>query len=277
MTATPPRPLSRRIQAKVMRVINIPMRRILRLPFPTPLGNRLMLVSLTGRRSGKQYRQPVSYVRQDATLLTPGGGKRELNLREGQPIRIRLRGRDIWAHPGDHPGSRRPTRPQRLAIAIKYGFAIVRWHLLAWSARSSRRPRTTKRTDIDHCGRSTSRSMQLATLTLTPLATQRDRVSTLAPLDHAPETTGSSAAPTSTHSDEGEGTSRTSARTDQRRGSAGRLTHDTAGPEKAPTDQTEMCASLVVLPGQNATNPSLWRLPAPLAGVRGTAVRHRHR
>jgi hypothetical protein len=36
-----------------------------------------------------------------------------------------------------------------------------------------------------------------------------------------------------------------------RRGSAGRLTHDTAGPEKAPTDQTEMCASLVVLPGQN--------------------------
>jgi hypothetical protein len=36
-----------------------------------------------------------------------------------------------------------------------------------------------------------------------------------------------------------------------RRGSAGRLTHDTAGPEKAPTDQAEMCAWLVVLPGQN--------------------------
>jgi hypothetical protein len=50
--------------------------------------------------------------------------------------------------------------------------------------------------------------MQLAIVT--PLATQRDRVSMLAPLEHAPETTSSSAAPTSTHSDEGEWTSRTS-------------------------------------------------------------------
>ena len=56
--------------------------------------------------------------------------------------------------------------------------------------------------------------MQLAIVT--PLATQRDRVSMLAPLEHAPETTSSSAAPTSTHSDEGEWTSRTSARTDRR-------------------------------------------------------------
>jgi hypothetical protein len=53
--------------------------------------------------------------------------------------------------------------------------------------------------------------MQLAIVT--PLATQRDCVSMLAPLEHAPETTSSSAAPTSTHSDEGEWTSRTSART----------------------------------------------------------------
>ena len=56
--------------------------------------------------------------------------------------------------------------------------------------------------------------MQLAIVT--PLATQRDCVSMLAPLEHAPETTSSSAAPTSTHSDEGEWTSRTSARTDRR-------------------------------------------------------------
>lgn len=156
MAETPPRPFSRRIQAKVMRVINIPMRRILRLPFPTPLGNRLMLVYLTGRRSGKQYRQPVSYVRQDATLLTPGGGKWKLNLREGQPVRIRVRGRDLCARPEiiRDPDTVEPLLdtmiaanpmvgrfvaiprnadsrldPERLAIAIKYGFAIVRWHL----------------------------------------------------------------------------------------------------------------------------------------------------
>ena len=47
------RPLGRRIQARMMNVVNIPMRRILGLPFPTPLGGRLMLASLTGRRTGR--------------------------------------------------------------------------------------------------------------------------------------------------------------------------------------------------------------------------------
>ena len=156
MLETPSRPLSRRIQAKVMGVVNIPMRRILGLPFPTPLGNRLMLVYLTGRRTGRQYRQPVSYVREGATLLTPGGGKWKLNLHEGQPVRIRLRGRDVHARPEivREPAAIEPllekmiaANPmvnrfvaiprnadgrfdaERLALAVKYGFAIVRWHL----------------------------------------------------------------------------------------------------------------------------------------------------
>ena len=54
------RPLSRRLQAKVMRVVNVPMRVVLGLPVATPLSSRLMLVSLTGRKTGRSYRQPVS-------------------------------------------------------------------------------------------------------------------------------------------------------------------------------------------------------------------------
>jgi hypothetical protein len=57
----------------MVRVVNVPMRRILALPFPTPLSKRLMLLYLTGRRSGKSYRQPVSYVKDGDSLLTPGG------------------------------------------------------------------------------------------------------------------------------------------------------------------------------------------------------------
>ena len=92
------RPLGRRIQARMMRVINVPMRVVLGLRVATPLSRRLMLVFLTGRKTGKSYRQPVSYVRQGTTLLTPGGGKWKLNLQEGRPERIRLRGRDVaWA------------------------------------------------------------------------------------------------------------------------------------------------------------------------------------
>jgi F420H(2)-dependent quinone reductase len=82
-----------------MRVVNVPMRLLLRLPFKTPLNRRLMLLSFTGRKTGRAYRQPVSYVPDGDTLLTPGGGRWKLNLREGEPIRIRLRGRHVLARP----------------------------------------------------------------------------------------------------------------------------------------------------------------------------------
>jgi deazaflavin-dependent oxidoreductase (nitroreductase family) len=156
MADHPKRPLRRRVQARVMRVINVPMRRVLGLPFATPLSRRLMLVSFTGRKTGKAYRQPVSYVRQGTTLLTPGGGKWKLNLRDGQPVRIRLRGHDVFARPelvndpdeierllavmsAANPRVRVfvgiPQGPDgrldrtRLETAVRYGFRIVRWHL----------------------------------------------------------------------------------------------------------------------------------------------------
>jgi hypothetical protein len=138
-----------------MRVINVPMRLILGLPFPTPLSRQLMLLSFTGRKTGKAYRQPVSYVPDGDTLLTPGGGRWKLNLREDQPIRIRLRGRDVLARPefiGDADEIERLLRRMTVAnprvtafvpvkgadgqidhsnveAAVGYGFRIIRWHL----------------------------------------------------------------------------------------------------------------------------------------------------
>jgi hypothetical protein len=93
------RPAHLRRRARRMRVVNVPMRLLLRLPFKTPLNRRLMLLWFTGRKTGRAYRQPVSYVPDGDTLLTPGGGRWKLNLREGEPIRIRLRGRDVLARP----------------------------------------------------------------------------------------------------------------------------------------------------------------------------------
>ncbi len=150
------RPLRRRIQARVMSGLNVPMRVFLGLPFPTPLSGRLMLVSFTGRKTGKAYRQPVSYVQDGNTLLTPGGGKWKWNLKEGQPVRIRLRGRDVLARPelikdldkverllavmtaanptvnafvGVPKGPDGRLDRGRLELAVRYGFRIVRWHL----------------------------------------------------------------------------------------------------------------------------------------------------
>ena len=156
MSEHPKRPLRRRIQARLMSVLSVPMRALLRLPFPTPLSGRLMLLSYTGRKTGKAYRQPVSYVQHGETLLTPGGGKWKLNLREGEPVPVRLRGHDILARPelvkdpdeierllavmtaanpsvsafvGIPKGPDDRLDRGRLETAVCYGFRIVRWHI----------------------------------------------------------------------------------------------------------------------------------------------------
>lgn len=156
MSDKPYRPLSRRIQARAMRAANVPMRAMLRLPVGTPAGKRLMLAYVVGRKSGRIYRQPLSYVQDGETLLTPGGGQWKLNLQNGEPVRLRIRGRDRLARPelvrdqaevealigviaAGNPMAGRfiaipkgpdgRLDPERLAPAIKHGFCIVRWHL----------------------------------------------------------------------------------------------------------------------------------------------------
>jgi hypothetical protein len=150
------RPLSRRIQARLIRAVNVPMRRVLALPVATPLGGRVMLLYLTGRKTGQAYRQPVSYVRHGDVLLTPGGGNWKLNLVPGRAERIRLRGRDVLARPeiisdldeidqllsiitavnptagrfvgaGRGPDGR--LHRERLRTAVRYGFRVIRWHV----------------------------------------------------------------------------------------------------------------------------------------------------
>ncbi len=145
-----------RRQARMMRVVNVPMRAVLRLPFPTPLSANLMLVSYTGVKSGRAYLQPVSYARDGETLLTPGGGRWPLNRKGGRQGTLRLRGRrvparaDLISDPAEverllgviAAGNPRATRfiplprrpdgrldPDALAGAIGPGFRIVRWHL----------------------------------------------------------------------------------------------------------------------------------------------------
>ena len=155
MAHPPVRSVRLRRPARLMKVINVPMRLLLRLPFATPLSGQLMLISFTGRKTGKAYQQPVSYVPDGDTLLTPGGGKWKLNLREDQPIHVRLRGRDVLARPefiGDVDEVERLLRRMRtvnprvtafvpvtgpdgqidrgkVEAAVGYGFRIIRWHL----------------------------------------------------------------------------------------------------------------------------------------------------
>jgi hypothetical protein len=155
LTAFPDAAAGRR-QARMMKIVNVPMRAVLSLPFPTPLSANLMLVSYTGVKSGKPYRQPVSHAPDGDTLLTPGGGRWTLNLKGGREVTLRLRGRRVRAHadlvsdPAEVErllglvavGNPRAMRfipiPRRgdgrldqdaLAAAVRFGFRMVRWHL----------------------------------------------------------------------------------------------------------------------------------------------------
>ena len=153
-----------RVMPVVFRIVNVPMRLILSLRRSTPLSKRLMLVYTTGRKSGRHYRQPISYVRDGETLLTPGGGRWKLNLVEGEPTHVRLRGRDVSLRPElvrdpvevdrllGVMGSKNPMvsrfvpipkqadghyDPDRLDLAVQHGFCIVRWSAHDTAAREA--------------------------------------------------------------------------------------------------------------------------------------------
>jgi deazaflavin-dependent oxidoreductase (nitroreductase family) len=57
------------------------------------IGSKLITLYVVGRKSGRRYTIPVAYARQDEDLLigTPFGWSR--NLRTGEPVAIRLKGR----------------------------------------------------------------------------------------------------------------------------------------------------------------------------------------
>ncbi len=144
-----------RRRARLMKMANVPMKVFLGLPVATPLSRQLMMVTHIGRRTGRHYHQPVSYIRHGDTLLTPGGGRWTRNLSEGQPVELRLAGRRVSARPElvADPGEVERLlgimvqRNPRLASfvpfvagdggidtamlrrAVDSGFRVVRWHL----------------------------------------------------------------------------------------------------------------------------------------------------
>ena len=95
MTGTPAvRPTPRAQTMALQNLGNRIVRGLLRTPLVSRLaGGRLVTLYVVGRKSGRQYTVPVAYTRSDDDLLigTPFGWGR--NLRTGEPVAIRLKGR----------------------------------------------------------------------------------------------------------------------------------------------------------------------------------------
>ena len=78
----------------VQGLVNRIVRGLLRTPLACRVvGNRLVTLYVVGRKSGRHYTVPVAYTRHEGALLvgTPFGWGR--NLRTGEPVSIRLKGR----------------------------------------------------------------------------------------------------------------------------------------------------------------------------------------
>ncbi|MGH3280040.1 MAG: nitroreductase/quinone reductase family protein [Trebonia sp.] len=95
VTGNPPAIPQQRAQTMTIQgAVNRVMRGLLRTPLLcSAVGSRLVTLYIVGRKSGRRYTIPVAYARNDGDLLigTPFGWGR--NLRTGEPVEIRLKGR----------------------------------------------------------------------------------------------------------------------------------------------------------------------------------------
>ena len=136
-------------------VINAVMRGLLRSPLHRLVGDRIALLSFTGRKTGTGYRTPVGVHDLDGAIVTLTSSRWRHNFRGGAPVTLRRSGRDLalnatlmddpdqvaevyttlidqfgWAHAGRRLGikitvDRPPTHDEIAESARHYGLSII--------------------------------------------------------------------------------------------------------------------------------------------------------
>jgi deazaflavin-dependent oxidoreductase (nitroreductase family) len=92
---------------------------LLRSPLHGLLSHRILLITFTGRKSGKVYTTPTEYMQQGdtVTLFTQKSLTWWKNLRGGAPVTLRLRG---WDVPGTADAFTEEDRPLLPCIQRMY-------------------------------------------------------------------------------------------------------------------------------------------------------------
>jgi deazaflavin-dependent oxidoreductase (nitroreductase family) len=72
---------------------------LLRSPFHGAISRGILLITVTGRKTGRRISTPVSYWREGGSLWVMSGRDRTWwrNLTGGAPVTVRLQGRDVQA------------------------------------------------------------------------------------------------------------------------------------------------------------------------------------
>jgi deazaflavin-dependent oxidoreductase (nitroreductase family) len=74
--------------------LNAVMRGLLNTPgISSGIGKRLITLYVVGRKTGKRYTVPVAYTEHDGAILTATGFAWGRNLRTGEPLEVRYKGR----------------------------------------------------------------------------------------------------------------------------------------------------------------------------------------
>ena len=83
----------------VLRLLNPLLVALLRSPLHRLASRNFMLLTVTGRKSGRRYTLPVGRHEQpDGTFVLSAGGNWRHNLREGADVRVTLDGQERKAH-----------------------------------------------------------------------------------------------------------------------------------------------------------------------------------
>jgi hypothetical protein len=81
----------------IVRMINLVLVPLLRSPMHWLASDKLMVLSFNGRRSGRRYTFPVSYLQQDAELTCFSANNWWHNISEGTRVELSLRGQPRMA------------------------------------------------------------------------------------------------------------------------------------------------------------------------------------
>lgn len=102
-------------------VINPVMRTLLRSPLHFFLSGSLMLITFTGRKSGRRYTTPVRYVRVDGLVrcFTSSENLWWRNLRGGALVSLRIEGRER-----PYQAVAIDADPQRIRAALQHYLAL---------------------------------------------------------------------------------------------------------------------------------------------------------
>jgi hypothetical protein len=108
----------------VQRTLNVVMRGLLRTPLVSAaIGARLVTLYVVGRKSGARYTIVVAYTRHDGDLLIGTPFKWMRNLRTGEPLELRLKGRLRQADVTAYSSEAEVTRAYEIMCRQNHTFA----------------------------------------------------------------------------------------------------------------------------------------------------------